>query len=200
MQIGPVAHRSGHCDHRLVNKSSDDACQSTLHPRRCNHTVGTLDHIQAGQKPVESADSHVVDALHVIAEKFRCPGRFLGHRNIRRASRTDRDPPNPFFVRLFNFHNTGDRIICKFRKFFPDKFKLSYRGSRAEYFSILFPKPLKNAGQMVIGLAAAENHLGGAVPQFSVGIQFGISHILKGLPAEKCFCLPYGHFSPADFF
>lgn len=94
IHIGTVPHRRGNRKHRITHKAAYDAGQSPFHSGYSHHTIRALYHIQPGHQPMDSAHSHIIDAVHIGAEEFRCLSGLFRHRYICRPCRTYRNLPD----------------------------------------------------------------------------------------------------------
>ena len=78
----PIPDTRRHRDHRAVRKTADHACECAFHPRDRDDHAGIHDRIHMGHQAVQSRNSHIIEALHLISE---CLGRkrgFLRYRDI----------------------------------------------------------------------------------------------------------------------
>ena len=130
---------------------------------------------------MDSAHSHIINAIHIGTKEFRCLSGLFRYRYICRPCRTYRDLPDSLLSLFFNLDNMGNFIILNLGEFLFQQFILMLGGPCPQDFSLFLIEPPENLQQVGIRFPAAENHLRKPGTQLSVGIQFGIAHFLKRL-------------------
>ena len=199
MEAGSISYRSRYCDHRAFHKSPHHACQCSLHSGYRNHTVGLLDGIQSGKKPVHTTDPHIIDPFHVGTEILCCLGCFLRNGNICSSGCTHCNFSNMFFF-FFNLQNSGNRIINHLRKDALYQFILMPGRPCSKHFSVFLIKFLVNIQKMFICFSCTVNHFRKTGPFFSGSIQLRIIHFLISFFFQKVLCMLHRELAILYFF
>lgn len=124
---------------------------------------------------MKSGDADVVQALDLVAERFRDHRRFLGNRKVARAGGNHEQAPDQFpRLAAREVHDARERVPAHRAVLGVKRLGLGLAGARAEERAVRVGEAAADPGDLLDGLAFAEDHLRLPLPQSPVMVDGGV--------------------------